>query len=62
MDKCTKCNGIMLIMKVKKSVIPDSEKKQVLKCSRCGYYVEKQQAFMTQHPDQSDEPLYLRRR
>ncbi len=56
----------MLTMKIKKSVLPDTEKKQGLKCSRCGFYLEKQQIFsggrFNENDPNDDEPLYLRRR
>lgn len=66
MEHCTKCNGMMLVMKVKKSLLPDTEKKQGLKCSRCGYYIEKQQVFVTGRYEANkrseDDPNYLRKR
>ncbi len=48
----------MLQMKIKKSVLPDTEKKQVFRCSRCGYYVEKQQVFGGTGKDERDSNLY----
>lgn len=45
MERCSKCSGVMLQMKTKKSLVSDAEKKQVFRCSRCGLYLEKQQAF-----------------
>lgn len=66
MEKCQKCGGVMLQMKTKKSVLPDIEKKQGWKCSRCGYYLEKQQVFLTSQYEanrrEDDDPGYLRRR
>lgn len=62
MEKCTKCGGVMLLMKTKKSVMPDAEKKQGWKCSRCGQYVEKQQIFNSNHYQADEEPYYIRRR
>lgn len=51
-------------MKSKKSVMHDIEKKLGLKCSRCGYYIEKQQVFSHGSYDDRDAAnLYpLRRR
>lgn len=47
MERCPKCDGMMLQMKIKKTVLPETEKKQAYKCSRCGYYLEKQQVFLS---------------
>lgn len=67
MEKCQKCSGVMLQMKTKKTTMTiDAEKKQSWKCSRCGFYLEKQQVFSTGRfsDDTTDEdaPYYLRRR
>lgn len=64
MEKCQKCNGVMLQMKIKRSAMPENEKKQGWRCSRCGYYVEKQQIFAAgQFGDyQKSEDPYLRRK
>lgn len=64
MEKCQKCSGMMLVMKSKKSALPDIEKKMGLKCSRCGFYLEKQQTFSGGRYDEpsNDLPYYLRRR
>jgi DNA-directed RNA polymerase subunit M/transcription elongation factor TFIIS len=65
MEKCQKCGGIMLPMKTKKSLVPDVEKKQGMKCSRCGNYVEKLQTFSTAATTRYDDDsaaYYLRRR
>lgn len=72
MEKCQKCNGVMLQMKPKRTtLLPDSEKKQEWKCSRCGYYAEKTQTQVKRYgaddlhgatmADDDDFP-YLRRR
>lgn len=47
MERCPKCNtGVLLVMKTtKKTILPDAERKQCWKCSRCGYYLEKPQVF-----------------
>lgn len=67
MEKCQKCSGVMLAMKQRKTILPDAEKKQGWKCSRCGYYVEKQQVFLQPQygldkKDDDDDFPYLRRR
>jgi DNA-directed RNA polymerase subunit M/transcription elongation factor TFIIS len=64
MEKCQKCSGVMLLMKTKKTVMPDAEKKQAWKCSRCGYYFEKQQVFHTsRYPNSNfDDPYSLPRK
>lgn len=69
MEKCQKCSGVMLQMKTKKTVtmLPDAEKKQGWKCSRCGYYLEKQQVFLSNRYDAErnegdDNYPHLRRR
>ncbi len=49
-------------MKTKKTVMPDAEKKQAWRCSRCGYYIEKQQVFNTSRYPSADEPYYIRRK
>lgn len=62
MEHCSKCNGVMLEMKVKKTLTPDREKKQVFKCSRCGYYQEKQQVFLNDNSTLDRDPYILRHR
>lgn len=63
MERCSKCGGIMLQMKIKKTVMRDIEKKLVLKCSRCGFYIEKQQVFSAgSYPEKSDNLYSARRR
>jgi hypothetical protein len=60
----------MLAMKQRKTMLPDSEKKQGWKCSRCGTYLEKQQVFLhglnqqslRKDDDDDDDIPYLRRR
>jgi len=53
----------MLQMKSKKTMMHDIEKKVGLKCSRCGYYVEKQQVFSSgSYPNRGEESLYQIRR
>lgn len=61
MERCSKCNGVMLEMKVKKTLLPDAERKQVFKCSRCGYYVEKPQTFASKrfnNQPEDEPPIY----
>lgn len=63
MEKCQKCSGMMLLMKIRKSALADTEKKQGLKCSRCGYYVEKQQSFSGgPYQDEANAANYMLRR
>lgn len=66
MEKCQKCGGMMLQMKTKKTMMPDAERKQGWKCSRCGFYMEKQQVFLHgryQDDKTSDDDFpYLRKR
>lgn len=63
MEKCQKCGGMMLAMKIKKTVLSDMEKKQGWKCSRCGFYLERQQTFNSRSDNQpNDDQYYLRRR
>ena len=60
MDRCPKCDGVMLSMKVKQTILPDAEKKQGLKCSRCGFYEERKQIFLGGQTDEGHQPLNQR--
>lgn len=59
MERCSKCSGVMLLMKAKKTLLSsDVERKQIFRCSRCGFYLEKQQLYSTVDKDERDGTLY----
>lgn len=51
-------------MKIKRTALQDNEKKRGWRCSRCGYYIEKQQIFSAGEYGKFErgEDPYLRRR
>jgi DNA-directed RNA polymerase subunit M/transcription elongation factor TFIIS len=61
MEYCSKCGGVMLLMKIKKTLLPDSDKLQGFKCSRCGYYLEKPQLYTGQTTQKPDSNNYFQR-
>lgn len=64
MEKCQKCSGVLLEMKSKKTMVPGAEKTIRLKCSRCGFYLEKHQTFSgnNRYDELANDYPYLRRR
>ncbi len=56
MERCSKCGGVMLEMKAKKTVLPTEMKRQIFKCSRCGYYQEKQRHLSGESPTVDQYP------
>lgn len=62
MEKCQKCNGVMLEMKSQRRVMGETQSTQSFKCSRCGNYLAKRTVYTNGKYELEDERHYLKRR